>query len=377
METKEGRALQGGCSNPKVSSLNGIKAIAMIMLFWWHSPIKPQEPDIGARMCEIFFVMSGFLVGINHWDVHTDNVFSLSGQYWWKKIFKVWPLHCIAFIIDCSSSIIRYGSEFITRDNAINAVINLGLIQAWSNDSKLFFSFNGATWFLSALLFCYMMSFFVISILREYKKPLFVFSIIVGVRVLCELLNTRWGWNGITFNYHVSPIIRLLEFTAGLAMTPLFFCLNRKIKDKNTYLVLFTVLEVVVIALYVICIVLKNATWIRGYFVLTACALIFIFAFNRGCVCKLLSAKPFSWFSSIQLNFFILHQAVIHFFARCFPNAINSPLLLTIIQFLVVARMSIFYQKVIEKKASKGLELLYTRVRMFVKKETRRETTNV
>ena len=40
METKEGRALQGGCSNPKVSSLNGIKAIAMIMLFWWHSPIR-------------------------------------------------------------------------------------------------------------------------------------------------------------------------------------------------------------------------------------------------------------------------------------------------------------------------------------------------
>lgn len=92
---------------------------------------------------------------------------------------------------------------------------------------------------------------------------------------------------------------------------------------------------------------------------------------------QIIISQTFFMVSSVQLNFFILHQAVIHFFARCFPNAINSPLLLTIIQFLVVARMSIFYQKVIEKKASKGLELLYTRVRMFVKKETRRETTNV
>ena len=47
-----------------IGSLNGLKAAAMILVFWWHSPMnKPDSPDLGLRMCEIFFVLSGFLFG--------------------------------------------------------------------------------------------------------------------------------------------------------------------------------------------------------------------------------------------------------------------------------------------------------------------------
>lgn len=43
-----------------LSSLGGIKVIAMLLLFWWHSSIPNPNVDLGARTCELLFVTSGF-----------------------------------------------------------------------------------------------------------------------------------------------------------------------------------------------------------------------------------------------------------------------------------------------------------------------------
>lgn len=47
-----------------LSSLGGIKVIAMLLLFWWHSSIPNPNVDLGARTCELLFVTSGFWLGI-------------------------------------------------------------------------------------------------------------------------------------------------------------------------------------------------------------------------------------------------------------------------------------------------------------------------
>lgn len=44
----------------RIGSLAGLKVIALLLLFWWHSPIPNPNVDIGARVCEFFFVVSGF-----------------------------------------------------------------------------------------------------------------------------------------------------------------------------------------------------------------------------------------------------------------------------------------------------------------------------
>jgi len=43
-----------------LSSLGGIKVIAMLLLFWWHSSIPIPNVDLGARTCELLFVTSVF-----------------------------------------------------------------------------------------------------------------------------------------------------------------------------------------------------------------------------------------------------------------------------------------------------------------------------
>lgn len=43
-----------------LSSFWGIKVIAMLLLFWWHSSIPIPNVDLGARTCELLFVTSVF-----------------------------------------------------------------------------------------------------------------------------------------------------------------------------------------------------------------------------------------------------------------------------------------------------------------------------
>lgn len=49
----------------RIGSFVGLKAIALILVFMWHSKVPRPEMDIGARACEFLFLCSGFLVAWN------------------------------------------------------------------------------------------------------------------------------------------------------------------------------------------------------------------------------------------------------------------------------------------------------------------------
>lgn len=45
-----------------INSLTGIKVIALLLLFVHHSSLPKLPFELGSRMCELLFVISGFLV---------------------------------------------------------------------------------------------------------------------------------------------------------------------------------------------------------------------------------------------------------------------------------------------------------------------------
>lgn len=42
----------------KLNSFSGLKLIALMMIFWWHSDFQKPILDLGARACEFFFGFS-------------------------------------------------------------------------------------------------------------------------------------------------------------------------------------------------------------------------------------------------------------------------------------------------------------------------------
>lgn len=64
----------------KIESFNSLKAIMLLILFYWHSPIPRYGlGDLGARTCEFLFVISGFCVAYN-WEKKYIRFFFLCNE---------------------------------------------------------------------------------------------------------------------------------------------------------------------------------------------------------------------------------------------------------------------------------------------------------
>lgn len=355
-------------NNKRIKSINGLKAIMMLFIFYWHSPMKNPSADLGARMCEVLFVVSGFLVGYNYYDRPMPATFKQSWSYVSGKIARVWPIHLIAFLMMTVYMVRSDPQEFFSINTAYNAVVNICLLQAWSEDA---FSFNGAAWFISALLFCYYISPLLLTILKKSTRV--IASTLIGciiIRIALEL-GSQYGANVFSFNYHVSPIIRCLEFFIGMLMVPAYFELRRTIdriasSSNITHLkwitIVMTIIEFLVTAGYIFLIFRMEGKWIRGYFVLSACVLAFVYAVNKGMLSRILCLKAFSLVALIQMEFYILHQPVIRIFDSKVAMISQSTLIQTVILFFITLILSLIYSRYLKKGCTTAVARLLKKI---------------
>ncbi len=158
-----------------------IKFWAMILIIRWH--IYPQHKmkiDYGARMCEILFISSGFLIGYNYYLVYMPSSYEQSFKYAYKHFRNFYPLLILITSINSFDKGIKNITDF-------EILISESLmIKSWSRYSKLISSFNGVTWFLSALLLCYYLTPLLLNGIKNIKKSLILFFLVAFLRILIE-----------------------------------------------------------------------------------------------------------------------------------------------------------------------------------------------
>ena len=121
----------------------------MIKIIKWHIYNWGAKPiDYGARMCEILFISSGFLVGYNHYDKNMPCDYETSFKYLYKHLRTFYPLEFINTLYGYFS---RPGKKYNLTEYEI-LVSNFLMIKSWSRYSNFASCFNGISWFLSALL---------------------------------------------------------------------------------------------------------------------------------------------------------------------------------------------------------------------------------
>ena len=291
----------------RIGSLSGLKVIALILLFWWHSPIPNPHVDIGARACEFFFVVSGFLVSYNYSNKMMPATWKESCLYVKKKLSRMWPLHFVAFLICLFLMPI---SDIFTKKTVFEALINLSLLQSWSIDSSTFFSFNGTSWFLSSILFCYFLSPFLLKTVNTRQRAVISFIIAIGLRILIEKQQILFGSEITAWNLHVSPVIRGLEFYAGLALYPISLWFKDLLNGKHIRMI-SSLIEIIITLITLALVVVKEGHWMRAEFVIIFCIMIVVYSWDMGVISNVLSTYIFKLFERIEFEFFLLHQAII------------------------------------------------------------------
>lgn len=327
--------------NARITSFDGLKVIAVLIIFFWHSSLPRPGCDLGARCCEFFFVVSGFLTGYRY--IRSDFPSSLKEhfKYFAKKVITFWPLHCF-----CLFLIILITFDFPKDLHSIKLLLtNLFLFQSWFNDSDIFFSYNGVSWFLSSIMFCYLTAPLIIKSARKRHISIPMFLVCTALRLIWEYAQIK-NLMPFSVSFHVYPLVRLLEFCMGMYIVPLFFSIS-KIVAGNKNRILFTFFEVVSLVGIILLIVYRNDL-MRGTFALVFCGPVFVFAFNKGLVSSLLSVKPFELCSKIQMELFMLHPVVNSMMPRLLPD---NKLADTLIKFVVTIVVSVVYRYVSKNDA--------------------------
>ena len=259
-----------------------LKFISMILIIRWHI-YKWKHPiriDFGARMCEFLFVSSGFLIGYNYNEITMPATYHTSCKYTYKHLRSFYPLH----ILNSLYEIYRNKRNLNLTYYEI-LIFNFLLMKVWSSNIHYSLGFNGITWFISALLFCYFLSPFLLGGNKNIKNSLLLFSFVAFIRVGIEELIKNGAKNFMGFNFHYNPIIRLMDFYLGMLMIPLFLKIKYfldKIRDKLYLNYIFTSFQIIFpITIYFIMLEFNNKLF-RCYFVLIFCLCIFLISFDYG-----------------------------------------------------------------------------------------------
>lgn len=150
----------------KLSSFDALRVYSCFAVMSYHAYITLW----GYSGLSVFFVMSGFLCVYNYFGDGKTSKLGLreSLSFSLKKIKKLYPLHLVMLVYPLITQL--YGLlngllpawRFFTKLAA-----NVLLVHAWIPVNEYYFSFNVPSWYLSAMMFLYLMLPFVLRCMEK------------------------------------------------------------------------------------------------------------------------------------------------------------------------------------------------------------------
>lgn len=298
-------------------SLTGIKVLATLLIFYWHSPLpKNDVPDLGARCCELFFVLSGFLVACSrHGRFSTD--MRDAENYVIGKVKRVYPVYIASLFLSILWLFLSRGADWLSVDNLTALPLHLLMSQAWFSGIAMLY--NGAAWFLSALFVCYAAAPFIELWINKLSKrfdgciaAVIAFIAPVSIRLLIEC-GVHINPDYFPISLHTFPLVRMLEFAAAYAVGSLFIKVKlgkQKETDDNTSLI-WSLVELFAVVAVICSVVRFDNIMPRACFTILFIPFVLVFAIGKGVLSRMLAHPIVTKMGCIELEFYLLHQPII------------------------------------------------------------------
>ncbi|MBO4870669.1 MAG: acyltransferase [Muribaculaceae bacterium] len=314
-----------------LQSLRGIFAIVIICYHYYSR--SPMIVDATACGVSFFFIMSGFALALHH-PVDSLKDFSLK-NFMRDRLAKLYPLHLVLTL----AMIYLAGINW-------KLLANVLLIQSWFTSESVWFSYNGISWFVASLVFCYLF-FHMFSYWSRRLKP----AVTAGILCIATLLMTGafmlipssiYSWF-----YYVLPVTRLIDFGLGVFLATIYSRAKASDAAPTTSTASF-------FALVAIILVMALIAWPHHTpfarvaflsFVWYAPLALLIFALGmaeheNSVLTRLLSWKPLVWIGGISFEMYML-QLIVHCFVCklgviCVGHKFNPELHIAIIIALVI-----------------------------------------
>jgi peptidoglycan/LPS O-acetylase OafA/YrhL len=297
-----------------------------------------------AQGVSFFFVLSGFILAYNY--PHLSNAAEIGG-FLKARIARIWPAHIAAIILLylLTSSFNLGGLSHLQAVFA--ALANLFLIQSLIPLRDVFLTFNGVAWSISTEMIFYLsFPLLTTSIIPGWKAKLLFIAFIAAL-----FLGFSIAWNipaddaspqvSLMGLLYVNPLVRLLEFFAGILACGVYQKLRTRAEGKPTYL--FSAVECLTVLLTI------GAMWLTpklttflgmhgvigtaiNYYLIKSGSFIFFallivaFALGKGILSHALSNPLLVLLGEISFSLYLVHMTLFQWYMANEPYFSNVPL---------------------------------------------------
>lgn len=319
-----------------MKSLQSMRFIFALMIFFHHVPDKTGVGMFsagGSCAVSFFFILSGFILAKVYGDRVLNGDFDYS-KFLVKRLSKVYPVHLLCLIVW-----VIFNMPVIDMNRICRLLPNVFLIQSWIPDRGLYFSGNALSWFLSDMLFFYMIFPYVILALfpgKEYghkkndisqKKevlklgdvniPLVVFFLLLYGSVFYFINKDM-----IHPVLYINPFFRLYDFIIGIVLYSLYKAISDTMGSKimQASFVLKSLVEFIVVGILFVQILfydnVPNRIGFVCYWWLPLALLILILSlfdtYEGGIITRLIKNRFFVLGGNLSFCLYMIHILVIN-----------------------------------------------------------------
>ena len=325
----------------RANQLQFLRFLAFCLVFIWHAD-RWSFPGLfsggygaaGAVAC--FFMLGGFVTGYSHFDDECAVTLRGIGAYVWRKLRKVYPLYIFTMLFAVLFTripkyIAMHQFEYLKKP-LIRLLRNALLIQSWF--PKGYFSFNGVGWFMSTMMFLYLLTLPMLALatrIRRTKRPVLaycasVIALSAAAVLYCYILrNTE-----MEYTQYVLPVARVWEYAAGICLGCLTRCVKPRLGEPRLARTLtFTAAEAAVFALWIAApYKMDYPAWQFRivHWLLPDILLLLTFGLGEGLLSAAFRARPLVALGDLTFECFLLHQLVITVYGKFNDYKQASPL---------------------------------------------------
>jgi len=292
-----------------IRTLQGCRALFLLLIFVCHFRWEGRADFTFGGDCGVafFFILSGFVLSIAHGQEIESGKWH--GQpFIAKKLLRLLPLHwlCAALF---ALRIYLHGDPV----EADTVLPNLLLLQSWIPVERFYYSLNSPAWFLSDLLFLYLIF-----------RPLYTFLATKRLKTVCSTVAAALAIYALVAAFlpkeqvepwlYIFPISRVFDFSLGILSYRLWRNLSQRRAPRR-----LPSLDVAALALLFLTYLLHG--WLpervacQSLFWLFMPAIILLFSADDrtqrpGLISRALQSRPAQWLGSITFEFYLLHVLV-------------------------------------------------------------------
>lgn len=216
----------------------------MIFCHHWGMDPYPHYMQLGAFPVSFFFILSGYCLSCGYGDRINNSVFVYS-DYLKKRLLKLFPINTSLLILLIIVKILfDLKNQHFSIGDYILFIPDFLLIQSWIPMYNVYFSGNAVAWFLSDLLFFYVLFPILYKFLVKYNHFAFIGSLLLYIITIHIIPDSLYH----AFIY-INPLFRIVDFIIGIWLFNSIKTINEKLSSNMMFAVCIEFFSVVLVVL--------------------------------------------------------------------------------------------------------------------------------